>query len=790
MPAPFPIQTSFAAGVVSPRLRGRVESKPYREGLAVCDNFIPTPQGSILKREGVDIVSAPTNTATPFIRSLEFKSATLERYQVVLSDQRLEVFTPAGIFAAFSAELVVNGECNAGAGGWTLGAVILQGMAPDQWISFFGPGQVYQTIALSAGTYVLSYRVRMIQPRDHESIVVNVGTALHGSTILRAEHVAEGVYQAVFTLGAGATIYLEFEGTGTLPVFGFDDVSLRDTATATYVAAPWLASEIPDVQYVCETGRERMLLVHPKYEPRVLTRAASGIWALQTISSLGWTSPDASWTGSNWPSVVEVWQGRLWLAATPAKKNTFWASKPFAYDFTIGNGAGDAFSYDVAVKGEIRWLQGQKVMLCGADEGEYSISANDGVVYAGNIDIRQESAFGSAKLQALAIGDQVLFVSPDRRKMRALSFSLEGGGWYARDITFTAEHITQPLIVDMAFARDPYNTIVLCLSDGTLACCNYDRIEQLAGWWTAGFRGATFLSVSVASRPEGHEVWGIASIAEENCVVRWKLYGTETPGLDCSVEVVAQALSVPGHGMALSFARTLLTCDYDIFGVFADHALYIGLRIRFLTAGVVVRITEVTAHNLATVVVVSGDPAGAVSNTTDWDCPFALVTPKRSSSWSLPYVLYPPISAVRVSDGVVLSNLATDGYAIVDSRMTYGDYILGLPFTATAETLPLEGGNPAGSAQGMNVHRADITVRLNDSALPLINGAIPVPPDTMSLVETDPAVALRALGNRYTDDATAKPQSRSPGGIVTITQELPLRTEICALFGNVQMSKV
>jgi hypothetical protein len=136
---------------------------------------------------------------------------------------------------------------------------------------------------------------------------------------------------------------------------------------------------------------------------------------------------------------------------------------------------------------------------------------------------------------------------------------------------------------------------------------------------------------------------------------------------------------------------------------------------------------------------------------------------------------------------VAVQNTAPDGVTL----QTVRTYTVGFAFTATAETLPLEGGNPAGSAQGMNIHRADITARLNDSCLPQVNGATVEPPtNRFRGVGADPLLYLRMAGDRFTDDATAKPQSRNNGGIVTITQELPWRTEVCALFGNVQMSKV
>jgi hypothetical protein len=602
-----------------------------------------------------------------------------------------------------------------------------------------------------------------------------------------------------------------------------------------YVAAPWKTEDIPLVQYAAETGRDRMVFVHPLYEPQVLTRdPTTKVWALTPIHTVGWTVPLSAssghtaveWGGvsgaNNYPSVVEYWQGRLWMAATPAKKNTFWASKPYTYDFTAADylaiNAGDGFSYDAAVKGEIRWLQGQKVMLCGTDDGEFSFSAGDGVVYAGNINIKQESAYGSAKMQALMVGDQVLFVSPDRKKLRALSFSLEGGGWFAKDITFTAQHLTNSPIVDLCYARDPFSTIVLCLEDGSLACCNYDRAEGLAGWFTVNFTGALARSVSVMTTSSGDEVWLVGAVADagnaadgtpNRFICRWPLYETVKPKMDLLRTMNSTILAKQGT-MAVNAATKVATASFALFspGIAGVKGMEFGFGGGEPFSGwkFVSRITDYTAN----VEWVGEGSAVDVAATTNWGWSTAII---QFGFWNvLGVVAYPicsPTDQVVVvygSDGTlavlpwgagaaVLDN-ETDGAAVavkwwVDYALATATYTVGLAFTATAETLSMEGGNPAGSAQGMNIHRADVTLRLTDSCLPKANGAT-VEPSTNRFAGAfaDPLLYLRVAGDRFTDDATAKPQSRSIGGIVTITQELPWRTEVCAIFGNVQMSKV
>jgi hypothetical protein len=852
MPAVNPIQTSFMAGEISPRLRGREDIKHYQYGLASCLNFNPTPQGSLLKAEGLRLVEAPTDNAG-FARTISFKAADLTRLQVSLTDGRIRVFDEAGLLGAFTVDYIFNGGCDTGGGGWTFSSSSVvrtgfYGEAPDQYIGLFSDdGDVWAkpaAISIPAGTYTLKFRTRNFTGVTPPStkLTVLIGTADNGSQIASKTVDGVGTFSVNFTLAGTTTVYFKFVHPIQTGMYAaFDDVSVRAQTATMYAAAPWLAADIPEVQYVAETGRDRLILVHEFYEPRVLSRDKStGIWTLQRMfTDLGGVKPtkppahtvgDFEWTGNgnpyaggngDWPAVVEHWQGRIWLARTRLKRNTFWASKPFSYDFTASNyqalTAGDGFSYDAATKGEIRWLQGQKVMLCGTDGGEFSFSASDGVVYAGNIDIKQESAYGSSRLQALSIGDQVLYVSPDRKKLRAMSFSLEGGGWFSRDITFTAEHITQSTIVEAAFARDPFNTIVLCLSDGTLACCNYSRAEGVAGWWRREFAGALAKSVAVMETADGSEVWVVAEItasAPYRFLARWPLYETLKPKIDCQ-RTLNSTLIAPSGTLALNHTTLVATASSaNVFSASTLHAVP-GTEIRITGGGWygVIRITALLGTYTAQFEVIDDYPLTEDLAATDqWQYDTALL--QFGHNWwngvgMYSYPLFSSSTRVVVVDqdgdtlavlpwggsATVLDN-PTDGYSVavkrhVDYTLVEGTYTVGVAFTAEAETLPLVVGNPAGSAQGLNAHRASITVRLSDSCLPKLNGAAAEPPVNRFFgVGADPLLYLRMAGDRFTEDATAKPQSRSRGGIVAITQELPWRTEVCALFGGSQMSQI
>ena len=109
--------------------------------------------------------------------------------------------------------------------------------------------------------------------------------------------------------------------------------------------------------------------------------------------------------------------------------------------------------------------------------------------------------------------------------------------------------------------------------------------------------------------------------------------------------------------------------------------------------------------------------------------------------------------------------------------------VAGLPYTARAKTLPVEGGNPAGTSQGLNVHWSEVVARLTSSYLPLINGE-------RALTGKPFDVGAEVEGALTTGDVRVTGLEAAEGGQITIVQDKPYRTEVNALFGQAEVSKV
>ena len=128
--------------------------------------------------------------------------------------------------------------------------------------------------------------------------------------------------------------------------------------------------------------------------------------------------------------------------------------------------------------------------------------------------------------------------------------------------------------------------------------------------------------------------------------------------------------------------------------------------------------------------------------------------------------------AVVPNDTVSSGNVSFGGFSV-----TAAD--IGLPFTSTLKTLPIEDGNPAGTAQGRRKRWNEIYVRLHDSFYPKINGIRPP-------VRT-PSTGMGSAEPKTTGDVRIQNEGYDLGGQVTITQDLPGPTHLLAIFGTLSV---
>ena len=187
------------------------------------------------------------------------------------------------------------------------------------------------------------------------------------------------------------------------------------------------------------------------------------------------------------PSCVSFFEQRLVFAATSDQPQTMFFSKSGDYEnMTAGTNADDAMIYTIASNqvNAIKSLKATRTLICMTTGGEYAVSSgtSQDAITPSNINIRKQSNYGSAGVDALSIGNATIFLQRAKRKVRELAYNFDTDGYVAPDLTILADHITDSGVVQMDYQQEPYSVVWAARTDGVLSGLTYNRLENVVAW--------------------------------------------------------------------------------------------------------------------------------------------------------------------------------------------------------------------------------------------------------------------------------------------------------------------
>jgi hypothetical protein len=216
-------------------------------------------------------------------------------------------------------------------------------------------------------------------------------------------------------------------------------------------------------------------------------------------------------TTNGYPRSVALYQQRLAFAGTKQYPATIWFSNSggfynFAASQLIGVTTGNLDSTGANIVGEqildtnsivltidsdtvdqIEWLkEGQKLTM-GTSGGVFSVygSENDLTITPFNFTI-QKVADWETEPEALpvSVGNQVLYVQKNGRKIRELAYEAQKENFEATDITLRAEDITYSGVKEIVYQDSPSGIVWARLDNGKLVAVTYNKNLNLYGWST------------------------------------------------------------------------------------------------------------------------------------------------------------------------------------------------------------------------------------------------------------------------------------------------------------------
>ncbi len=222
-----------------------------------------------------------------------------------------------------------------------------------------------------------------------------------------------------------------------------------------------------------------------------------------------------------WPTVREE---RLVNAATKDNLDFIDLSEtagfgPKTESYAPGTGVGLVLATDAVRRrlgdgggGEILWTHATSVLLAGATSGEHIVAGPvlDEPISPQGVVVKQISEFGSEDVYPAKVDKALMFVTTGGQTLRQLMVDPQQNA-SSEDMTVLASHIGVKKFVQLAWVKQPDETLWCRLGDGELAAFTYHQEQQVKGWSSVGITGGYVVEDIVALPGPGRfmTLWAI-----------------------------------------------------------------------------------------------------------------------------------------------------------------------------------------------------------------------------------------------------------------------------------------
>jgi len=807
-----PFQTNFTAGELTPKLAGQVDFKKYNNGVEELQNMTVFPQGGATRRYGSRFV-AEVKDSSKSTRLIPFEFNITQAYQLEFGDQYIRFYKDNGQITNASQNITGITKANpavvtVASHGYTNGT--------DVWINSVGGmtevnGRRYTIANATTNTFELSG-----VDSTNYTTYTSGGTAASVYEI-SSPYTEAQLYEIQFTQSADV-MYIVHEGvsprklsrTGhtnwTLSEVDFKRGPYLDQNTTGTTMTPSGTSGnvtiTASTNTFVSTDVGRLIKFSDGHAKITQFNSATNVNATTTDNFSG-TGGTADWSlGAyashlGFPRTVSFFEQRLVFAGSTSYPQTIWASESGLYEeFDTGDGsAADAFIYTIAANkvNVIRWLQPARDLIVGTAGGEFKVGRPTGEpLKPDNVQITQQTTYGGYTTQPIQIGNAVLFVQRQQKKIREFAYRFEDDAYIAPDMTLLAEHITGKGIVDVDYAQEPDSIYWAVRKDGALLGMTYQREEDIIAWhrhilggsYKLTFNGASAVTASTSDpNKNGFVTISNHGLSTGDRVTYSAGGGTKIAGLVDGNDYFVFVIDANNFEFASSYDQAIDRTVIQInAGVGASHTVTAQAQVKSVST-----ISEDNENQ--TWIIVRRRINGSIVQYVEYlddliklDSGLTGVVNGDSSSITGLDHLEGESVQILIGDAVYPNQTVTNGAITVNlpSGSSFKSIEIGLGYTSKIKTMRVEAGANAGTAQGRKKRYNEVMVRLHKTVGIKINGdQLPFRTSSTPMGQNIP---------EFTGDKRVTNLGWDRDGQIEILQEQPLPMTVLGITGTLVTS--
>lgn len=260
----------------------------------------------------------------------------------------------------------------------------------------------------------------------------------------------------------------------------------------------------------------------------------------------------------HYPAVVGHFDNRRYFMNSDVFPQHFWASKLgdfLRWDRPVPGSDEDSVFFALVsnVLEDIRSFAPRRAALLLTGSGEWALR---GALSRTNVQVVQQSAWGSSWLDPLKVGIGLLFNTAKGNSVRSLFpvSQFTGEVWDGDEISWQARHFLDGhTIVAWAYQEVPYNIAWIVRDDGVLLSLTFDVKREIIAWAQHDLGGAVE-DVCVVPEPPEDAVYLIVNRGAWRC---WERLNTLVPPVDQRYAVyLDSAVTFDGHMTGVTLTVT------------------------------------------------------------------------------------------------------------------------------------------------------------------------------------------------------------------------------------------